>query len=93
MKTKVIFRKFPAGDVIALFPELPGNYNPATYLSYQHIGQHGAASVSLTRRTALATKAESAELARELRRIGYKLREVKRFTRKDYEAREKSLID
>ena len=93
MKTKVIFRKFPAGDVIALFPELPGDYNPATCLSFQHVGQHGAASVHLTRDTVLATKAESAELASELRRIGYKLREVKRFTRKDYESRKKSLFN
>ena len=91
MKTKVIFRKFHTGEVVALFPELPGTNDVATCLSYVHVGQHGATSVYLTRHTALATKAESAELARELRRIGYKLREVKRFTRKDYESRKKEL--
>ena len=44
-KTKVIFRKLKDGDIIALFPELPGDMNPYhTCESYMHVGQHGAAS-------------------------------------------------
>lgn len=80
METKVLFRKF-RGDVIALFPELPGDYDPDTCLSYQHVGQHGAASVSL--RTKPATCQEYASLYIELRSIGYDLRIARRMTRAD----------
>lgn len=50
-KTKVIFRVYPEGDVIALMPDEPGS-TCGTYhkgrvlldcLSYMHVGQHGAA--------------------------------------------------
>ncbi len=76
-KTIVVFRKWPAaqgGDVIALFPELPGTYNAnRDCLSYQHVGQHGAADLGIVDSTRLATPAEYRALARELRQIGYNL--------------------
>lgn len=43
-KTLVVFRTFKkGGDVIALFPEIPGD-SKGNVSSYMHIGQHGAAS-------------------------------------------------
>ena len=40
----VLFRRFPDGDVIALFPYLPAECLTAwPCQSYMHIGQHGAA--------------------------------------------------
>jgi hypothetical protein len=72
--TKVIFRKFKEGDVIALFPREPGTNDPyGTCMSYQHIGQHGAADTGIVSITKLAKPAEYAALARELRSIGYTL--------------------
>ena len=65
---RVIFRIFrDHGEVIALFPDLPGTNDGFTCESYQHVGQHGAADpdhiVSVTRP---ATPAEYAPLMREL---------------------------
>ena len=37
--TKVVFRKFKDGVVIAVFPEV--SYNYVHLMSYQHEGQHG----------------------------------------------------
>ena len=82
MKTKVIFKKFPEGDVIALFPELAGDNNPyRTCESYQHLGQHGAASVELSSLKA-ATPYQYASLKVELEQLGYDLWIVKKFSRK-----------
>lgn len=71
-KDKVVFRKFPEGEIIALFPnekvDLKGNIN-----SYQHIGQHGGASPELVRELKKATPKEYRELKQELISIGYKL--------------------
>ena len=74
MKTVVIFRTYRRdGDTIALFPELPADLSPHHCLSYQSVGQHGAASCYLDPDTRPATRAEAAKLAAELRRIGYRL--------------------
>ena len=82
MKTKVIFKKFPEGDVIALFPELAGDNNPyKTCLSYCHLGQHGAASVELSSLKS-ATMSENYKLYWELVGLGYDLQIVYRFSRK-----------
>lgn len=95
MKTKVIFRKWPkskGGDVIALFPAIAGTVgDPFTCESYMHVGQHGAASVFLTRETRPAIKQEAAPLARELRRIGYRLQICKRFSAADERERRRQL--
>jgi len=90
--TKVQFRKWPEGDVIALFLEEPGTPDPATCSSYQHIGQHGSADPYLVRNvTRPARPHEYHALARELRRIGYKLRVVQRGSQHDYQVRRKAL--
>lgn len=78
-KTKVIFRTYPNGDVIALFPELAGTRDPSTCDSYTHVGQHSSAYYSsahypgVIRSTRLATFAEYEALHKELTGIGYRL--------------------
>ena len=71
----VVFRVWPdllGGDVIALFPSVPYD-NRGAIMSYQHIGQHGAADYPhVIRATWPATPAEYAPLERELRQIGYR---------------------
>jgi len=73
-KTVVVFRVWPNGDVIALFPLIAAETTGQACQSYEHVGQHGSANASLvvgsTRR---ATSAEYRELASELRAIGYRL--------------------
>jgi hypothetical protein len=73
MTTPVIFRKFKDGDILALFPTLPGTNNTyADCLSYQRIGQHGAADIVLClKKTVLAKPEEYKPLYDELVSIGY----------------------
>jgi hypothetical protein len=75
-KTKVIFRKFPDGEVIALFPEMPEH----DYLigSYMHVGQHGTASKGIVQSTKLASPEEYNDLFNELSGMGYNLKIVKK---------------
>jgi len=71
MTTKVIFKKFPEGDVIALFPDLPGTNNPyKDCLSYCRIGQHSSASLDLSGLKP-AKESEYKDLYNELVSIGY----------------------
>lgn len=85
LTTKVIFRKWKNNrGIIALFPELPGSCHPGTCMSYEHVGQHGAASLSLTHaHTTLATEQEYRDLKRELESdpYGYRLKVLKRMPR------------
>ena len=70
MKTKTIFRIYPNGDVIALFPEIK-ELNGCC-MSYMHIGQHGAADYNhVVASTALARYRDFADLLTELKSIGY----------------------
>ena len=62
---QVVFRKFPEGDVIALFPDQVAN-NRGQILSYQEKGQHGAASPDLITELEPATDAEYQLLLDEL---------------------------
>jgi hypothetical protein len=76
--TRVVFRVFDAGDVIALMPDLIDNYH-GDCTSYQHVGQHGAADYDhVIRATRPATVAEYAPLLNELRVIGYNVRPIAR---------------
>lgn len=77
-ETKVVFRKFKNGEVIALFPEL--KERGGNILSYMHVGQHGAASTAIVNDTKLATAQEFGPLFMELERIGYRLAVRKRIT-------------
>ena len=68
--TRVVFRVFPGGDVIALFPD---QWDRERNLlgSYQHIGQHGDASPGIVEKTRPASEHEYAPLLAELVSIGY----------------------
>lgn len=93
--TPVIFRTWPKGprsSVIALFPCEVAAQQPWLCSSYEHIGQHGAADpVEVVRATRPATRAEIVPLARELRRLGYRLRVLKRVPRNAYAVRRAQL--
>lgn len=80
-KTKVVFRKLlEDNSIIAVFPEQHWNAY-GDLASYQHTGQHGAASVDwLRKQTRLATPEEYKELFEELEGIGYSLIVVKCMT-------------
>ena len=71
--TKVLFRKFKEGDVIALFPNDTNNRN-RTIMSYMHIGQHGEVDYdSLINVTKSATEEEYKSLLNELiNQVSYK---------------------
>lgn len=78
-QTKVLFRKYHNGDIIALFPEIPSDIGGRYCLSYEHVGQHGSANPRLVvRYTKPALPEEYAELAEELTNIGYNLMAVSR---------------
>lgn len=84
-----VFRRFECGDVIAFFPDVPGNRkDPDSVMSYQHTGQHGHADIGLIDELNHATDAEIKELAGELERMGY-IWEIKDYpTEHDHETRE-----
>lgn len=80
MKTKVVFRKFPDGQIIALFPDDHANAY-GDIMSYMHEGQHAPASRSVIQATKAATPEEYSQLADELTALGYDLIPVKRLNR------------
>jgi hypothetical protein len=47
MSTPVIFRAYPDGDIVALFPTLPADQYGYFCMSYATVGQHSAASPTL----------------------------------------------
>ena len=79
-KTIVIFRRwndhvhFPMGGVIALFPKIAYGESGSYCMSYEHIGQHGAADYQgIIQQTRPALPQEFAGLKHELESIGYNL--------------------
>lgn len=80
-KTPVIFRTYPDGTVIALFPALPSSVIDYSVTAYAHIGQRGGADYDLViRSTKPSTQLESLPLSLELSHIGYNLQVVSRRT-------------
>lgn len=71
----VVFRVFPEGDVIALFPS---EKERNLIMSYQHLGQHSLASPELVRELRPATPTQYAHLLAELKSLGYHLRVEKK---------------
>ena len=67
--TKMAFRKFNDGDVIALFIDEPEG--GSTCQSYMHVGQHGPASESLFDELQPASEQEYTALKEELTGMGY----------------------
>ena len=78
--TKVVFRKYKDGQIIALFPDI---INRNYIMSYTHIGQHSNADRSIVYDTKPATEEEYKELYAELvNEVGYDdLQVVKKLTR------------
>lgn len=81
-QTTTVFRRWPNGDIIALFPEIPADDRGMLCQSYLHVGQHGGADYQVViRQTRPATHEEAAPLRAELAQIGYRLKERVRITR------------
>lgn len=78
--TRVVFRMWRnESGVVALFPDLLHSHTGPYIISYERIGQHGAADYSgVMLLTRAATPDEYRDLHAELTRIGYKLRPVRR---------------
>ncbi len=80
----MIFRWWPGedGQVIAIFPTLPGTYDPHTCSSYMHVGQHGACDpIGLMAQTEQCPEYLYRDLKRELETLGYRLEVRKRLSR------------
>lgn len=90
-KIKVVFRKYKdTGDIVALFPTVPEDLYGYKCSGYAHIGQHFSADpldmIQITYRC--KTRAEYAELLRELISIGYdNLLVSERISRHDFAKR------
>lgn len=88
-ETKVIFNiaRYAHGEreVIAFFPGEPAN--PGDVMCYTHVGQHGEACEEFYHNNcASCTPEQYGPLKEELERhFGYRLKVVKRITRKDRE--------
>ncbi len=88
-ETMVIFRRWrDTGGIIALFPELPSDYQGRFCDAYEHVGQHGGADyqgvLQATRSVGLD---EARDLITELTRIGYRLKPAKRASQRVHESR------
>lgn len=93
-KTVVVFRQWrDDGSIIALFPEEPASaLDPATCMSYEHIGQHGAACPCVVRgKTVPAQPEEYHRLYEELVSIGYSLEIRERMSFKMHQKRVEAL--
>lgn len=91
----VIFRKYPeseGGEVLALFPEIPGTNDPATCTCYASMGQHSSADFyGVMNSTRPARPEEYAALAIELGRVGYySMRILQRVPRAVHDRRAKA---
>jgi hypothetical protein len=91
----VVFRRWrDTGGVIALFPELPADLGGDHCDAYEHVGQHGGADYyGVIQQTTPCSIAQLADLAAELRTIGYRLRPIKRARRVHHEARRQLAAD
>ena len=90
--TKVVFRCWPNGDILALFPEVPADIAGNCCSSYAHCGQHGGADYfHCIRITKPALPVMYAALKAELEQLGYCLTVIKRATRRDHNNRQNQL--
>ena len=77
-KTKVVFRKYKDGSILALFPH--ERWDLTNFVSsYMHMGQHGGADYNgCIKDTKPAIQIEYKDLFNELEGIGYNLKVIKR---------------
>lgn len=85
----VVLRRWrDTNDLIALFLDQPADYQGWFVDSYMHVGQHAAADYhGVVQATKPASPDEAADLIRELERIGYRLKVIRRASWKHHEAR------
>ena len=85
----VVFRRWKdCGSIIALFPELPSDLYGQYCDAYEHVGQHGGADYhGVVQHSMPCSIEESADLATELQRIGYRLRPIRRASRVHHDKR------
>lgn len=89
---KTVFRIYPNGEVIALFPQIAAQIGGYLCQFYIHIGQHGAAGThTVVRQTRLASRKEYLPLLKELEQIGYNPVVAKRCTYKDLQIRQEQV--
>ena len=79
--TKTVFRTFPNGNVIAIFPEIPATSEGHFCQSYMQVGRHGAAAI-IPQGSRPSTREEIDSLKPELEKIGYKIQEIKKVSYK-----------
>ena len=91
----VVFRRWTDSDnVIALFPELPADLGGDYCDAYEHHGQHGGADYhGVVQHTKPCSTDEAADLAAELRTIGYVLRPIRRASHVHHDARRRLASD
>ena len=76
--TEVIFKKWPNGNIIALFPREFYSSDSALISSYEAIGQHGGACFDLIKQLKSASWGEYSGLETELKSLGYTLKILNR---------------
>jgi len=70
--TRVVLRRYPDGQVIALFPDIPWSGRRSEVTSYMRLGQHGAADYAgVIAATRQAREDEYGDLLSELQATGY----------------------
>jgi len=78
---RVSFRTYKDGEVLAVLPDVEANLGRVTV--YAHMGQHGEGDLAVVyAQSRLAKPSEYHSLLAELRSIGYRLRIVKRISRR-----------
>lgn len=81
------------GDILAVFPSLPGTNDPATMESYNLLGSHNSCHDDYVReRTKPATPEQVRAALQGLRNAGYKhLRVLQRISRDYYQVRKRAI--
>ena len=90
MKTKVIFKRL-GGETVAVFPEIPGTYDPYSCLCYASMGQHSSTFAYLAGAWRRATEDQYADLHAELTQRGYEIRIAHKFTQANLATRKREL--
>lgn len=86
--TPTVFRVFPEGDVIALFPADAAGSTYGDCTSYMHVGQHSAADYHhVVASTRPAEPEEYESLLRELEQVGYRPKVYRREQRQHHRSR------
>lgn len=85
----VVFRRWrDTRTVFALFPTSPSDYQGFYCDAYEPVGGHGGADYfGCVQASRPVSADEAADLKQELERIGYRVRPIKRASRKHHEAR------